>query len=209
MLRSLLFFRGSWRHTALQALQCVQSRAASRSAWAICSSLLPCSSGRGGLQRQVWQPASPVVAEGSGPVWLDAKRDLPAFFGGWPWLNWTSKPLRRLMGPQRFAVVLPGAGLRLQMKLRDFLTYAAVNCDFFPPRWDAEPLYLFESQPPRALRACLREPSLSSAPNIARSCPALREVLAEATRGWLLIGGGEREPLPFGCVRLRCVERVS
>ncbi|CAE7247966.1 unnamed protein product, partial [Symbiodinium microadriaticum] len=119
------------------------------------------------LRRHPWRAhARPVSAEH--PCWLDAKRQLAGFFAGWP-KAWTGQGLCRRFAGRGFDVTLPGAGQVFRMRLRDFLRYAAKNADFLPPRWDAEPLYLFDPKPPMALRA-LRPPQLSAAPDLARQC---------------------------------------
>ncbi|CAE7227604.1 Parp14 [Symbiodinium natans] len=138
------------------------------------------------LRRMPWQSHHrPVRADQ--PCWLDARQQLGALFHGWPGA-WKPGRLRRRFGRRHFAVTLPGAGQVFRMRLRDFLRYAAANADFLPPRWDAEPLYLFDPNPPMALRA-LRPPKLSALPDLARQCRGLAPSLQTVSRGWLLMGG--------------------
>ncbi|CAK9020501.1 unnamed protein product, partial [Durusdinium trenchii] len=112
------------------------------------------------------------------------------FFAGWPGA-WTPWRLRKTFGPRRFRVALPGAGEVYRMELDHFLRYAFESSisDSQPPRWDAEPLYLFDPKPPLALRP-LRQPQLSTQLDLARErgCP-VAEALRKLVRGWLLIGG--------------------
>ncbi|CAK9085360.1 unnamed protein product [Durusdinium trenchii] len=112
------------------------------------------------------------------------------FFAGWPGA-WTPWRLRKTFGPRRFRVALPGAGEVYRMELDHFLRYAFESSisDSQPPRWDAEPLYLFDPKPPLALRP-LRQPQLSTQLDLARErgCP-VAEALRKLARGWLLIGG--------------------
>ncbi|CAE8594989.1 unnamed protein product [Polarella glacialis] len=197
-----LQFASSWRSTALgqrrpfgAELACLRDAAAE--AWLSCCTgvdgrpeSFASSSCSRGLKREAWPAGSShPLRRVDSPLWLDAREQLPGCFSGWPNTCWTAKTLRRRFGRRKFTVVQPGAGKTYQMRLEDFFRYAATNRDFLPPRWDAEPLYLFEPKPPLSLRVSLREPRLCAAPNIARSCPALGDVLGEATRGWLLIGG--------------------
>lgn len=203
-----LRFEGTWRRSYLCVhRQGCPGRGAAKPRWSARWALqpsLPKASWAEVLQRRKWLEGEVPILSPEKPYLLDAKALLPQYFAAWPGA-WQLPRLRRRFARRRFSVALPGAGEVFRMELCHFLRYASSGAgagDALPPRWDAEPLYLFDPLPPMALRP-LRQLRLCAQPDLAREVPSLAERVAEVTRGWLLIGGsgsGSRfHTDAFGC----------